>query len=126
MARPLTKLKDGVRYTRPAAVEANIDDALRTDPNTLQRHLLITDKGASGYLRSECLIYLVREAHRTGDDKRRDAALPVLLGRCEAILEAKVSDRLPNAARLREDVLSELCELLLADGAGNNPDELDF
>lgn len=126
MARPLTKHKDGVRYTRPAAVEANIHDALRTDPNTLRRRLLITDKGASDYLRSECLIHLVREAHRASDDKRRDAALPVLLGRCEAILEAKVSDRLPNAARLREDVLSELCELLLADGAGDNPDELDF
>lgn len=126
MARPLTKHKDGVRYTRPAVVEANIDDALRADPSTLRRRLLITDKNVSDYLRSECLVHLVRDAHRLEDGERRDWILRVLLGRCQAILKAKVSDRLPNAARLREDVLSEFCELLLADGAGNNPDELDF
>lgn len=126
MARPLTKHKDGVLYTRPAVVEANIDDSLWADPATLRRRLLITDKSASEYLRSECLVHLMREAHRKGDDKKRDAVLPVLLGRCEAILKTKVSDRLPNAARLREDVLSEFCELLLADGTGGNPDELDF
>ena len=126
MARPLTKHKDGVRYTRPAVVEANIDDALGADPATLRRRLVIVDRSASGYLRSECLVHLVRHAHRNRDEKTRDAILPVLLGRCEAILGTKVSDRLPNAAQLREDVLSEACELLLADGAGDQSDELDF
>ena len=126
MVRPLTKHKDGVRYTRPAVVEANIDGAVGADPATLRGRLLVTDQGAPDYLRSECLVHLIREAYRTGDDKRRDAVLPVLLGRCEAVLKAKVSDRLPNATRLREDVLSEFCELLLTDGTSNNPDELDF
>lgn len=126
MARPLTKQKDGVPYTRPGGVEVHIDDALRADAATLRQRLLVTDKGAPDYLRSECLVHLVREAHRTGDEKRRDTILPVLFGRCEAILKIKVSDRLPNAAHLREDVLSEFCELLLADGTGDNPDELDF
>ena len=126
MARPLTKHKDGVRYTRPSVVEANIDDVVRAEPATVRRRLLVTDKSASGYLRSECLVHIIREAHRNGDEKTRDAVLPVLLGRCEAILGTKVSDRLPNAAQLREDVLSELCELLLTDGAGDQPDELDF
>jgi hypothetical protein len=50
----------------------------------------------------------------------------VLLGRCEAILDTKISDLLPNAAQLRDEVLSDLCELLLTDGAGDQPDELDF
>jgi hypothetical protein len=126
MARTLTKQKDGVRYARPAVVEANIDDAVGADFATLRRRLLITDRSASGYLRSECLVHLIRHAHRNGDDRSRDAILPVLLGRCEAILGTKVLDRLPNATQLREDVLSEFCELLLADGAGDQPDELDF
>ena len=43
-----------------------------------------------------------------------------------AILEAKVSSRLPNAEKIREDVLSEVGELLAADGTGEQPDELDF
>lgn len=126
MARPLTKHKDRVRYARPPIVETNIDDALRSDPATLRRRLLVTDRSAPDYLRSECLIHLMREAHRAGDDQRRDSLLPILLDRCEAILKAKVSEQLPNAAGLREEVLSEFCELLIADGSGDDPDALDY
>lgn len=127
MARPLTKRnKDRVLYTRSHAVEANIDDALSQDLSTLRRRLLVTDKAAADHLPSESLVHLVREAHRSNDDKRRDAILPVLLGRCEAILKAKISDQLPNAESLREQVLSDLCELFLADGTDDHLDELDF
>lgn len=127
MARPLTKFnKEGVLYTRPPTVEANIDGALLDDLPSLRARLLVTDKGAPRYLRSECLVHLVRAAHRAGDDRRRDAAFTVLLGRCEAILKAKVSNRLPNVEGLREEVLSEFAELLVSDGTGDNPDELDF
>jgi len=126
MARPLTKHKDGVRYARPPVVETNIDDALRSDHATLRRRLLVTDRGASDYLRAECLVHLIREAHRAGDDRRRDTVLPILLGRCEAILEAKVSEQLPNAVGLREEVLSDFCELLIADGTGEDPNALDY
>jgi hypothetical protein len=127
MARPLTKYsKEGALYTRPPAVEANIDGALLIDLPTLRGRLLVTDKAAPDYLRSECLVHLVRDAHRSGDVTRRDGVFTVLLGRCEAILKAKISDRLPNAGELRELVLSELGELLIADGTGDHPDELDF
>lgn len=127
MARPLTKCnKEGVLYTRPSSVEANIDGALLNDLPALRARLLVTDKGAPDYLRSESLVHLVRAAHRAGDDRRRDAAFTVLLGRCEAILKAKVSTQLPNAEALREEVLSEFAELLVSDGTGDNPDELDF
>ncbi|WP_428393407.1 hypothetical protein [Lichenicoccus sp.] len=122
----MTKQRDGVRYARPPVVETNIDDALHSDPTFLPRRLLVTDRGAPDYLRSECLIHLIREAHRAGDDRRRDTVLPILLGRCEAILKAKVSEQLPNAAALREEVLSEFCELLIADGTGQDPDTLDY
>ena len=127
MLRPLTKCKrDGERYTRQPVVESEIEGALRDDLITLKRRLLVTDRESSDYLRSECLVHLFRDALRRKDDHRWNTVLPVLLGRCEAILKAKISDQLPNAERLREDVLSEFSELLANDGTGERPDELDF
>jgi len=55
------------------------------------------------------------------------AVLPVLLSRCEANLLATVSDgAMPDAASLRQEILDELTELFVMDGAGDFPDELDF
>ena len=127
MVRPLTKCrKGGMRYTRPQAVESEIENALRDDLPALKRRLSITDRGSSGYLRSECLVHLIRDARRRNDDRSLNAVLPILLGRCEAILRAKVSDQLPNADLLREDVLSEFSELLASDGTDEHSHDLDF
>ena len=127
MVRPLTKCsKDGMRYTRPQAVESVIEGALRDDLPTLKRRLSITDKGSPDYLPSECLVHLIRDARCRNDDQSLNAVLPILFGRCEAILRAKVSDQLPNADLLRDDVLSEFSELLASDRTGKHPDELDF
>ena len=127
MVRPLTKCgKDGMRYTRPQAVESEIESALRDDLPALKRRLSITDRGSSGYLRSECLVHLIRDARRRNDDQSLNAVLPILLVRCEAILRAKVSDQLPNADLLREDVLSEFSELLASDGTDKHSDDLDY
>lgn len=127
MARPLTKRnEEGEFYVRPSVVEAEIDGAMRDDLPVLRRRLLVVDKAASDYLRSETLVHLIRHAMLTGNAERRDVVLPVLLGRCEAILKGKVSYRLPNAETIREYVLSEFSELLAADGTGEQPDELDF
>jgi hypothetical protein len=127
VVRPLTKRNvKGELYIRPSVVEAEIDGAMLDDLLTLRRRLLIVDKAASDYLRSETLVHLIRHAMLTGNAERRDVVLPVLLGRCEAILKGKVSYLLPNAEALREYVLSEFSELLAADGTGEQPDELDF
>ena len=127
MVRPLTKSnRDGVRYTRPQAVESEIEGVLRDDLITLTQRLSVTDRESSDYLRSECLVHLIRDALRRKDDHRLNAVLPILLGRCETILKANISNQLPNAERLREDVLSEFSELLASDGTGERPDELDF
>lgn len=126
MARPLTKCKkDGVLYTRPDTVEVEIDGALQLDLPALRRRLLVTDRSSPKYLCSECLVHLIRDALRRSDDQRRDAVLEILFGRCEAILKAKISERLPNAEILREEALSELAELLASDGTGKRPNELD-
>jgi len=127
MARPLTKrTKGGVLYSLPPAVETDIDRALLDDLATLRRRLLITERASPDYLQSETLVHLIRESIRTADDRRRDVVLPVLLGRCEAILKVKVSDGLPNPEALREAVLSDFSEVLASDGVGEQPAELDY
>ena len=127
MVRPLTKTnKDGVRYVRPQAVETEIKVALQEDRTALRRRLMVTDRRSPEYLRSECLVHLIRDALRRRDEDRLNEALPILLSRCEAILKAKIANSLPGADELREEVLSEFSELLASDGMGERPDELDF
>jgi hypothetical protein len=127
MVRALTKCdKNGFHYTRPQTIEKEIEGALQEDLPTLRRRLLVTDTVSPEYLRSESLVHLIRDALHRGDDQRLNATLIVLLGRCETILKAKIADRLPNADKLREEVLSGFSELLASDGTGDQPDELDF
>ena len=128
MARPLTNTKvGGGLYSRPRAVEAQIDEAVCFSRSELQSRLLIADRSAPGYLRSECLVHLVRQGRRSDDQRLMSAVLPVLLGRCEANLLVKVQDGgVPDAASLRQEILEELTDLFVTDGTGDFPDELDF
>ena len=128
MARPLTKTNvGGGLYTRPIAVEVQIDEAVCLSRSDLQTRLLIADRNAPGYLRSECLVHLVRRGRRSGDQRLMSAVLPVLLGRCESNLWVKVPDRgMPDAASLRQQILEDLTDLFVIDGTGGFPDELDF
>jgi hypothetical protein len=128
MARPLTKTEsDGALYARPSGVEAQINEAVQLSLPDLRGRLLITDRNDAGYLRHECLVHLVRQGRRSDDQALMSAALPVLLGRCEANLLVKVPDGgMPDAASLRQDILDELTELFVVDGSGNRSDELDF
>lgn len=128
MARALTNTEpDGSLYMRPVAVEAQIDETLRLTRFELQSRLLITDRKASGYLRNESLVHLVREGRRAGDQQLMNAVLPVLLGRCEANLLAKVAEgALPAADSIRQRILEDLTDLFVVDGSGEFPDELDF
>ena len=88
---------------------------------------MIVDRNAPGYLRSECLVHLVREGRRSDDQQLMSAVLPVLLGRCEANLLVKVPDGdMPDAASLRQEILDALTDLFVTDGTGDFPDELDF
>ena len=113
MARLLSKSKvGGGLYTRPIAVEAQIDEAVCLSRSELQTRLLGADRNAPGYLRSECLVHLVRQGRRSGDQLLMSAVMPVLLGRCEANLLAKVPDgRMPDAASLRQEILEDLTDL---------------
>jgi hypothetical protein len=128
MVRPLTKRTgNGDRYTRPANIEAVIDVALTLDWPALHQRALIRDRRSTDYLPSECLVHLIRKAHRDRHETIRDQLLAILLGRCEATLAATLPDgRVPNAAYVRDEALGRLGELFAEDGTGDNPDELDY
>src|SRR5919198_27953 len=128
MARSLTKhTGNGDRYARPTNIEAVIDAALALDWPALHQHALVRDRRSTDYLPSECLVHLIRKAHRDHHETIRDQLLAILLGRCEATLAAMLPDgRVPNAAYLRDEVLGRLGELFAEDGTGDNPDELDY
>ena len=128
MVRPLTKHRsNGELYTRPPAVETQIDEALNLDLATLSQRLEIPNHRNSGHLRSECLVHLIREAMRTGDGDRSALVLPVLLLRCETTLKKKIPDNEPsNAENLRDEILGQFGEMFASDGTGANPEELDI
>ena len=127
MVRQLTKrTKKGVLYVRPQAVETAIRTALREDWTTLRRRLENTDSRSPEHLSSECLVYLFRDAHRKGDDRLMSAILPILLGRCEAILKTAIAESEPGASEMREEVLARFSDVLACGCVGERPDELDF
>jgi hypothetical protein len=128
MAQSLTKTgKEGALYARPQAVETEIDTALQADLAAIRRRLAVTNPESADYLRSECLVHLIRSSLRSGDQFKANAALATLLVRCEANLLVKIPDgRLPNAALIREEVLSKFGELFATDGTDENPNDLDF
>jgi hypothetical protein len=128
MVRPLTKhTRHGDRYTRPPDIEAVIDAALALDWPALYQRTFVRDRRSTDYLPSECLVHLIRKAHRDHQETIRDQLLAVLLGRCEATLAAALPDgRAPNAAYVRDEALGRLGELFAEDGTGDHPDELDY
>lgn len=126
MARPLTKHdQNGNRYTRPPNIETLINEALTQDLNTLRQRAELGYR-LPGYLPSEILVHLIREAGRRGDHPMMNALLPFLLKRCKDILSSKITkDHFFNADDLSEEVLGEFSELFAVD-IGDDNMELDF
>ena len=124
MARPLTrkKKKTGELYIRPRDVEAEIDSTLALGLAEALRRSKVMDRASRRYLRSECLVHLVREAKRMGRDRESEAFLLRLLGRCEANLLTTIrQDGIPNPEQLRDDILQHLAMMFAQDaieGAG--------
>lgn len=123
MARPL--LKKGL--TRPPGIEAKIDAAISQDWSTLSGRARVTDSRSSDFLPSECLVHLIRDALRRGDDRIARVLMPQLLSRAEANLLRTVPDtRMRDAESVRQDILSTLMQKFMDDGSEGHEDELDF
>jgi DNA-directed RNA polymerase specialized sigma24 family protein len=127
MVRPLSKDgQGGTRYERPQAVEAKIAAALNLDSAAVLARAKLSDPKNAEYLSSECLVHLIREALRRRDEKTFNTLLPTLLRRCEANLLRTVDDRMPGAAQIREDILSEFGLMFAQDGSEEHGGELDY
>lgn len=132
MARSLTRVrkngpKKGELYARPPIVESDLEKALLLSDEEIFARLPIGDPKASGYLRSECLVHLIRTALALNNETRFNRILPVLLKRCERILLSKISDRIvPDADSLREEILQDLCQLFIEDLRNPKHNKLDI
>ena len=128
MARSLTKKDQTDKvYTRPVAVEAEIDEVLLLDTSELRDRLLLSDSASPEFLSPECLVHLFRYFKRISDDDLVNVVTEVLLMRCKKRLQGKFSDRLPvEAIGLRKQVMDAFVDLLVRSGAGEDPDKLDY
>lgn len=70
MARPLLKKT----LARPPGIERKIDIALTQDWATLSRRARETNPQSGDFLPSECLVHLLRDAIRRGEDLYREGA----------------------------------------------------
>jgi hypothetical protein len=128
MVRELKKRnKDGVLYKRPEAIESLIEVALQQDLERLHRRAWLTERQGGEFLPMECLVHLIRDALRRGERSLFDALLRPLLARAEQMLKAKIPDTgLPNAADIRENILSDFSFLFVEDCHDEQKNELDY
>lgn len=126
MPHPLQKTrKDGSPYTRRPNIEAALEAALGADERTLVTRSEL-GRRQPGYLPTECLVHLVRQARRTADRQRMSVFFNILIRRCVGNLRATVSDELAGAEQLREEIISDLSELIAIDGSSHDKLKLDY
>lgn len=127
MPRPLRKCRpDGTPYTRPPEIDAAIDEALALEPSARIARAEVRDRKASGFLRKEVLVYLIREAKRADDNATLTKLYTILQHRCEAILLSQIPDSYPHGSDIRDDTLSALGDLVATDEAEPDPYRFDF
>jgi hypothetical protein len=127
MARPLLKKNERGGLTRPPGIEVKIDAALTQDWATLSRRARVTDPQSPDFLPSECLVHLIRDAIRRGEERIASVLMPQLVKRAEANLLRTVPDsRMPDAEAVRQEILSSLALMFTEDGSEGHEDELDF
>jgi len=132
MIRPLEKTtKEGKRYDRGPQMENAIARALAEDLPTLRRRAEVRDPKSPDFLPSECMVHLIRHARRGWNNEKTspptvNALLPALLRRCEGNLRKHVSNDIPNAEDIRQDVLDALVDLFVVEGTAEDNNALDF
>jgi hypothetical protein len=107
-------------------VEAAIDGAIGQDLETLSRRAAIANQFSAEFLPLECLVHLIRDALRRGDDNITDTLLQRLLSRCDAILKKKTPVDIPGDwDEVRAQILGDLA-VLFAEDATDDKHKLDF
>jgi DNA-directed RNA polymerase specialized sigma24 family protein len=111
-------------YQRGADVERQIADALKLSPDRLRERAAVTDQHGPGYLKEECLVYLLRYHQRADDSRLVSDLAEVLLARCAQFIRGHLRSLDAEAASEGyNDVVARLFEQIL-DLHGNRGDFL--
>ena len=104
-----------------------IDQALGVNIEDIIVKAEVTEWFEEGYIRPECLVYLIRNARRNGDDDIMGRLLFQLWKRCEEKLKKRFCNHPAGVAEeITGKILCDLTELFMKDGEGEMPDKLDF
>ncbi len=73
-------------YQRTASVQSQIEAALTLTSSQLIERARISDDQEPDYFQEECLVYLIREFHRRGDESIANDLAEILLRRCKSMI----------------------------------------
>jgi DNA-directed RNA polymerase specialized sigma24 family protein len=112
--KPLTRRskETGEPYYRRPEVEAQLGDALAADTASLLRRVRERDPEAADFLKEECLVHLIREFARRGEEQAAGEVAEELAVRCMDFIRGQVR-RLIGDEYLedcRNDVLAQTFE----------------
>ena len=102
---------DGEVYQRLAAVDRQIQEALRLDNEELRGRLEACDEASPDFLKEESLVYLIRHYCEVGNRQRVNDLSECLVGRCAKLIHGKLGGL---GTDVRDDGYSEVVEELFA------------
>jgi DNA-directed RNA polymerase specialized sigma24 family protein len=106
---------DGEEFKRSPQVEAQILEALSLSPAYLQERVAIGDFQQYGYLKEECVVYLIRELRSSGEFSLADELIRHLALRIAKRVHRQISKSLNESFVVEcfNDVISEVtCRIL--------------
>lgn len=110
LIEPLTRCNNqGIPYKRDDAIERQILETLTLLPEQLRERMAILNQEAPGYLREECLVYLLRHYLRSDDQYLVNDLTNALLHRCVNLIHSHMRSLDPEAAHdAEQDVIERL------------------
>ena len=89
--QPLTHCNStGEVYQRTAPVHSQIEAALTLTSSQLVERSRIADQHSPDYFQEECLVYLIREFRRRGDERIVNDLSEILIRRCKNMIYGKL------------------------------------
>lgn len=126
MVRPLTKRKkNGTAYIRRPHVQQALDALTALDVRAILERLTIVDRGHVDYVANECVVHLLREAQRRGDNRILNALVKVVRNRAALAFRRVIRGGGSHEKALRENALSNF-DMLIARGLEPGSERLDY
>jgi hypothetical protein len=119
------RTRDGAIYVRPHEVQAEIAELLALAPDGLMARCRVRRRADSGYVRSECLVHLVRGRSVPLPMKALECVFRELLRRVLAKVWSSEEEDRRYAEAVREELRDQFQQFLAHDGSGY-ADRLDY